>query len=304
LKFNEIYTELEIDITNYCNLQCPLCFRENMPSAMKNNSHMSFEDFKLTVSKFPSLKVISFGFLISEPSIHPQFLEFIKYCKKLGKSIVVSTNGNVRNKAFWAEFASLLDETDRVFWPIDGSTQDMYAKYRVKGSLSKVLGNQQVSVSTNPRIEHITQFIQFKHNVEASLESIKEMTRGTTFQEIACCGDCSDNDSDVEPRWDFKKYRSIKKLRVKTLNPFECESRAEKIVFVSSEGIIGFCPSQLGDYLLNHTHHITIYDNIDAINQYIEETYTSRASSSICQFNCGTMAKKLKALTGLSVVTK
>jgi len=275
-----------------------------MPVEMKNNQHMPLEDFKMVLAKFPRLKVISFGFLISEPLLHPQFLDFVKYVKSLGKSVVISTNGNTRNNDFWEDLANTLDSTDRIFWPIDGSTQEMYEKYRVKGKLNKVLKNQRVAVSTNPDIEHITQFIQFKHNVNASTNMIKEATRGTTFQEIACCGDCSDNDSDVEPRWDFKKYREIKKLRVKTNNSFECESREEKSVFVSSEGIIGFCPSHLGDYIVNHTHQISIYDNIDTINNYIDETYDNRGSNLICQFNCGTMAKKLKSLTGLNVVTK
>jgi len=303
LKYNEIYTEIEIDITSLCNLRCPLCFR-NHPDFVSDNSSMSIENFKSIFDTFPNLKVISFGFLISEPTAHRDFLKFVKYSKSKGCSVVISTNGNLKPEKYWIELGKMLDAEDRVFWPVDGSTQEIYEKYRVGGNLARVIRNQKTCIEHSKDTQHITQFIQFEHNMGDDIDKIKKMTPGTELQEIACCGDCSEFDKSVSPRWDFEKYQELKKLRVLTTKEFKCESLEEKIVFVGSGGVIGFCPTQLSNYLLTGTNHITIMDSLEKINQHCESVQENKRDEPICQFNCGTMAKKLKQLNNLDVITK
>ncbi len=297
-----LYKELEIDITSVCNLDCPLCFRNSSSFDKTKSSIINIDSFRNLFNLFPNLDIISFGFLISEPTTHPEFLEMVKYTKSLGKNVVISTNGNLKDEKYWKELGSLLNKNDRIFWPIDGSTQEIYQKYRAGGNLERVLKNQQACISTSPETEHITQFIEFKHNMDDDIQKIKDMTPGTTFQSIACCGDCAENSSEVQPRWNYQLYKNLKKMDIQS-SSIECETKVEKIIFVSAEGIIGFCPSQLGSTLYN-PNPITIYSSPERINDYIDLVYSSTGTNPICQFNCGKQAKKLKQKINLDVVTK
>lgn len=170
--------------------------------------------------------------------------------------------------------------------------------------MNKVVRNQQACVNSNPNIQHITQFIQFQHNENDNIEKIKHLTQGTEFQEIACCGDCAMTPSDVLPRWDITIYKKLKNKNVVSKD-FECESAENKILFVSSsQCIIGFCPNNISDYMKKSIKHVTVYDSVKTINKFILDSYNGRFDSKVCQFDCGTMAKKLKALNNLDVVTK
>jgi uncharacterized radical SAM superfamily Fe-S cluster-containing enzyme len=81
-----------IEITNYCNLECPICIVQN-----KHNYHMSREEFVATVDGLVEKE----GFLDTinlsggEPTMHPEFLDFLDIARaRLEISRVsISTNG-------------------------------------------------------------------------------------------------------------------------------------------------------------------------------------------------------------------
>src|SRR5262249_16992682 len=81
-----------IEITNYCNLECPICIVQN-----KHNYHMSREEFVATlnglVEKEGYLDTVNLSG--GEPTIHPEFLEFLDIARsylEIGR-VSVSTNG-------------------------------------------------------------------------------------------------------------------------------------------------------------------------------------------------------------------
>jgi sulfatase maturation enzyme AslB (radical SAM superfamily) len=297
------YTDLEIDITSKCNLNCPLCYRfDNIPD---NNNDMPLNDYKRSINMLPNLERVYLGFLLSEPTMHKDFIEIVKWTKSKGLAITLSSNGNVGAKSMWKHLAELLDSNDKIIWPVDGSTQEIYAKYRSGGKLNKVIENQQYVVSLNPLINHVTQFIQFEHNAHDDVEKIKAMTPGTTFQQISCCGDCGSPAKNIRPVWDIEEWIRIKrevysgKYQSSTVN---CMTKQEKIIFVTSEGYIGFCPSFLADYLKTD-NKVGINHSDEIIEKHINDSFNKRFENSVCQFNCGQMALKLKDLKNLGAVS-
>ncbi|MBC7129221.1 MAG: radical SAM protein [Thermoplasmatales archaeon] len=83
-----------IDITNRCNLRCPICF------ANANSAGYVYEiTYKQAVAMLRLLmenepKPYAVQFSGGEPTIHPQFLDMVKYARKLGfVQIQVATNG-------------------------------------------------------------------------------------------------------------------------------------------------------------------------------------------------------------------
>jgi len=80
-----------IEITNHCNLECPICIVQN-----KNNYTMSRDEFVATIDglaeKEGSLDTVNLSG--GEPTIHPLFLEFCDIARRPEISRVsVSTNG-------------------------------------------------------------------------------------------------------------------------------------------------------------------------------------------------------------------
>ena len=83
-----------IDITNRCNLRCPICF------ANANSAGYVYEiTYKQAVAMLRLLmenepKPYAVQFSGGEPTIHPEFLDMVKYARKLGfVQIQVATNG-------------------------------------------------------------------------------------------------------------------------------------------------------------------------------------------------------------------
>jgi uncharacterized radical SAM superfamily Fe-S cluster-containing enzyme len=80
-----------IEITNHCNLECPICIVQN-----RNNYHMTLEEFGATIDGL----IVKEGMLDTvnlsggEPTIHPRFLEMLDIAKRPEISRVsISTNG-------------------------------------------------------------------------------------------------------------------------------------------------------------------------------------------------------------------
>lgn len=302
---NEYYKEVEIDISTICNLKCPLCNRAD-PKLYKNlNFFSEINLIENVIEKFPNIEKFNIGFLVCEPTLNPNLLDIIKLLKSENKTIMFSTNGNTfcDNNSFWENLLILFDEKDEVVWSLDGLDQETYEQYRIGGNINKIITNIKRVEKLFPKLKQRIQFIKFKHNERdlGYLEQFKlENNIKTSFDIIESNGKCSivNENSIVSPTWDYEKWLKIKKtvLKSKIIN---CECLPERILFIDAYGKIGFCLPQLTDSIKNGKP-ITVYDNIQCINEYIKESYQNRFDNNICQFYCGNIMKEIKAKQNIS----
>jgi MoaA/NifB/PqqE/SkfB family radical SAM enzyme len=86
--------KVEWNLGKRCNYDCSYC-----PASIHDNSslHTDIEILKATVDKLMTLgKPIRLSFTGGEPTVHPKFLELVKYCKHVGVTwISVTTNGTL-----------------------------------------------------------------------------------------------------------------------------------------------------------------------------------------------------------------
>ena len=98
-----------IEVTDVCNLSCPVCFADSSPSRQTFRSLDTIEnmlDLLVDSEVEPDLLQISGG----EPTIHPQILDILKAAKERPiRHIMLNTNGLriAKDKAFVAELAKL-----------------------------------------------------------------------------------------------------------------------------------------------------------------------------------------------------
>ena len=81
--------QIQIEITNRCNMDCPMCQREDLGIELE---HMSWSHFTTVVDKLGQHEYITLtGW--GEPFIHPRVFDMIAYCKERGHIVMVTSNG-------------------------------------------------------------------------------------------------------------------------------------------------------------------------------------------------------------------
>ena len=98
-----------IEVTDECNLTCPVCFANSSPQRTRHRSLRQIDAMLETLVASegnPDLVQISGG----EPTVHPQIMEILRLCKsKPIRHVMLNTNGIriASDKAFVAELATL-----------------------------------------------------------------------------------------------------------------------------------------------------------------------------------------------------
>ena len=168
---------LMIEPTNICNLKCPLCPTGEGTLARKG-SLMDFSILKMAIDELGDylleLNITNYG----EPFIHDRLCQMITYIKGKGIKVNVGTNGHFfKNETVTQEF--ILSGVDEVYISLDGTNQESYSRYRIKGDFEKVVGGIRLLVETRNRLRKRTpfveiQFLVMQHN-EHQLDAIRKL---------------------------------------------------------------------------------------------------------------------------------
>lgn len=84
---------MNILLNNYCNLKCPYCFANEIIQEQKQN--MSIEDFIYVLNFLTKSKSYEIGLLGGEPTLHPNFLDFLDILNQNPQfnNLLIFTNG-------------------------------------------------------------------------------------------------------------------------------------------------------------------------------------------------------------------
>jgi radical SAM protein with 4Fe4S-binding SPASM domain len=157
---------LTIEPTNLCNLRCPLCVTGN-GSMERANGRMDFPTYQRLIDELAGRAIYLVLFHQGEPYLNRQFNEFVAYAKQRGLYVTTSSNAHYFDEKT-AE-ATVTGGLDTIIISVDGATQETYNRYRVGGSLEKVLAGTRNLVAAKKRLRRSTpyiylQFIVMKHN--------------------------------------------------------------------------------------------------------------------------------------------
>ncbi len=129
---------LAVEPASICNLRCPSC-PSGTKKVARTHSLLEFEHFKKIIDDIGDyithIQLWSWG----EPFINKRIYDMIEYAKRKNIVVVSSTNGH-----YLAEEKDLVrlvhSGLDELLLAVDGTTQEVYQKYRKGGNLDKVLG--------------------------------------------------------------------------------------------------------------------------------------------------------------------
>jgi len=81
------YPIIYVDLLGKCNMNCNICYNSNI----RGKWELSIEKFEKLMKKLPNKVFIRF--VGGEPTIHPNFFEFISLARTYGHFVTVSSNG-------------------------------------------------------------------------------------------------------------------------------------------------------------------------------------------------------------------
>ena len=86
---DSLIKRLYINLTNKCNRKCPFCF---MWSGPRNNIFIKEKTFQNIITSASMAEIRLGG---GEPTLHPQFLDFVEFCLQSAEvtKVIVDTNG-------------------------------------------------------------------------------------------------------------------------------------------------------------------------------------------------------------------
>ncbi len=164
---------LVVEISNTCNLACPLC-QMGQRKIIPRENKMTFENYKKVIHPIQDYLYQVLLYDWGEPFLNKDIYDIITYNTQNNISSVVSTNANISIDPLRVLESGL----EYLIISGDGITQDIYSQYRVGGDIKKVLKNLEGIVklkkkhkSTYPVIEW--QCLVTKYN-EHCLDEIKE----------------------------------------------------------------------------------------------------------------------------------
>jgi radical SAM protein with 4Fe4S-binding SPASM domain len=169
---------LTIEPTNVCNLSCPLCVTGN-GSMERANGRMDFETYRQLIDELADRAIYLVLFHQGEPYLHRQFNKFVAYAKRRGLYVTTSSNAHYFDEKT-AE-ATVASGLDTIIISVDGATQETYSRYRVGGSLEKVLAGARNLVAAKKRLRRKTPYIYLQclimqHN-EHELAAMEKLAR-------------------------------------------------------------------------------------------------------------------------------
>ena len=186
-----------IDLTNRCNMRCPICF------ANANQAGYVYEpDYDTVVRMLEMLrseepiKCTAVQFSGGEPTIYPRFVDIIRKAKELGfAQVQAATNGIEFAKNFELVKASQEAGLNTIYLSFDGISDDIYLQARDRKMFDvklKVLENlrkleKPPSVVLVPTIVRGLNDKQIGDIINFALEN-SDLIRAVNFQPVAFTG--------------------------------------------------------------------------------------------------------------------
>lgn len=171
--------KITVDPGNVCNLRCPGCHTGILHKERIKPQFLTLENYKIILKNFEqhalSIALYNWG----EPFMNKEMFSIIDYTrsKKIGSTI--HSNFNVFDKTMAEE--SVKSGLTHIYLSIDGSTQEAYSQYRVKGNIDNVIDNIKIMVETRKRLKsHFPiltwKFLVFEHN-KHEVEDARRMAK-------------------------------------------------------------------------------------------------------------------------------
>jgi len=240
---------IDIELTSFCNIDCPGCFRQvkrEKVNDILDKDMLTLKQIKKWINRktFPNCKLINFCGSIDEPTLHPEIIEILNHFD--GVNINISSNGSTKTKKFWT---MLGEKKISVFFGIDGIDQKSLEKYRIGSNFKKVQENFRAFINAGGKATW--QFIVFEHN-EHLIKDAKRMAKEEGFSDFRLI---------YSHRNENQESKKIKRNEEQNII---CKYGEQKRIFISHTGVLLPCCFLNSEFLQSYAtnEHYTDFQHL------------------------------------------
>ena len=154
---------IELELTNSCNLKCPLCIRQTHPEFIGNIKYRELNDIIEQLDSFKALKYVTLAGPASEPTLYPKLFELIKYLISRDIEISLFINGDTHDDMYYRKLGLLFNRANgHIYFTVCGTTQELHSKYRVGSNLETVLKRYKIIETYSKKA--MLNYIVFNYN--------------------------------------------------------------------------------------------------------------------------------------------
>lgn len=169
--------ELVIEVTNQCNLNCIMCTRQRMTRPV---GFMKMGLYKKIIDEVADYLELVYLHGLGEPLFHPGIFEMVKYAKKKGLSVGISTNATLLDKEKSRQLLS--SGLDYLIIALDAATAETYRRVRGGENFDQVIENVEEYLKLKREAENhpftVLQFVKLKEN-EREVEDFRRMWKNS-----------------------------------------------------------------------------------------------------------------------------
>jgi pyruvate-formate lyase-activating enzyme len=198
-------TRLVVEPVSACNLRCPYCLT-GAGEIGRPRGAMTLELYRRLLDELGDYLLEVEAFHWGEPLLSPHIYDMIEAASRRAIATTINTSFSVPFDRARAErlIGSGLTE---LTVSIDGTSQQTYEQYRVRGDLQRVLHNCRLVAEARRRIGHAGQrltveFHVFPHNV-GDLDAVQELARRLDMGLRVFKGVVPGQDWDTAHRFDY-----------------------------------------------------------------------------------------------------
>jgi len=286
---------ISFEPTTSCNLRCPEC-PSGLRAFTRPTGMLKKDFFSDTIDQLSDDLLYLIFYFQGEPYLNPDFLEMVRYASDKGLYTATSTNAHYLTDQNAKK--TVESGLDRLIISIDGTTQDVYEKYRVGGKLKKVIEGAKNIVKWKKQLNSKTPFVFFQFLIvrpnEHQVEDIRLLASEVGVDEIrfktAQVYDYKNDPNKLIPRNSkFSRYKKDQEGEFQVRNSLQNHCwRLWHATVISWDGLVVPCcfdkdaQHTLGD--LKGKSFKEIWKNADYIN-FRKQILKSRKNIDICS-NC------------------
>jgi hypothetical protein len=233
-----------------------------------------------------------------DPIYHPNLLEAVEAFKARGATVAIHTNGSYQKIEWWEKLCSMLDQSDRVIFGVDGSP-DNFTQYRINADWESI--HTAMKIVAKSSCKSTWQYSVFSYN-QYDIESTRLLSQQIGIDHFSVTlSDRFDAQTEyLKPTTGEllgSRYQSqvIWKQNSAAIQPVDAKCTNGKEHYISAEGYYVPCcfAADHRFYYKNifgknkeqyNINNVTFTEILKS--QQVAEFYQNLENTSVCQYNC------------------
>jgi radical SAM protein with 4Fe4S-binding SPASM domain len=252
---------IDIELTNLCNFTCRMC-ETGMGTSIRTKGMMSKETFLKILADAsqknirPALRFIRWG----EPTLHPQFFEYLQTAKEAGFMVHFNTNGYTMTDELMNNIVKL--QIDSVKFSFQGADAESYAEMRGIDFFDALFKKIEtlIAIRANALLPYIQVSTTLTDETDDKITYFKTKAQIADYYNIGKTNLARVNEKRLKHFDDVQKHKSLRKREhyEAQTGKKSCNEIFAKLSVNWNGDVTGCCADNNNEMILGNIHRNTL----------------------------------------------